>query len=144
VEKGRFWPPEPSGVKGNRAGAAAAPALALGRHPAWNRPMLVGWTTLPSRDQAERLAAAAVAGGLAACAQVEGPVASHYRWEGRLERAEEFRLCLKFLPRQLEALEAFLLHEHPYSTPEWIVVRAERVAEKYLSWAEASSTKSNL
>ena len=106
--------------------------------------MLIGWTTLPTRDRAERLAAGAVSAGLAACAQVDGPVTSHYRWEGRLERTEEFRLSLKFLPGQLAALEAFILREHPYENPEWIVVQAERVAEKYLSWAEANSSTTNL
>ena len=29
---------------------------------------------------------------------------------------------------------------HPYDTPEWIVIRAEKVSEKYLSWAEANLT----
>jgi periplasmic divalent cation tolerance protein len=37
-------------------------------------------------------------------------------------------------------LEAWILAEHPYETPEWIVVRAEHVAEKYLSWARTSSS----
>jgi periplasmic divalent cation tolerance protein len=32
------------------------------------------------------------------------------------------------------------LATHPYDTPEWLVVRAERVAEKYLSWAQANSS----
>jgi periplasmic divalent cation tolerance protein len=102
--------------------------------------MLLAWTTVSTRAEADRLAASAVAGGLAACAQIDGPIVSHYRWQGKTERAEEFRLCFKALPAQAAALEAHVLAAHPYDTPEWIVVRAERVAEKYLSWAEANSS----
>ena len=32
-----------------------------------------------------------------------------------------------------------LLAAHPYETPEWLVVGAEHVGEKYLSWVEAKS-----
>ena len=106
--------------------------------------MFIAWTTLGTREAADRLAADVVARGLAACAQVEGPVVSHYRWGGRQERAEEFRLCLKCLPDRLAALEQHVLAHHPYSTPEWIVVRAERVGEKYLSWAGSNSTHTPL
>ena len=101
--------------------------------------MLLAWTTVASRTDAERLATDVVAAGLAACVQIDGPVVSHFRWEGRSDRVEEFRLCFKFMPEQLLALEQHVLSEHPYDTPEWLVVRAEHVGEKYLSWAEANS-----
>jgi periplasmic divalent cation tolerance protein len=102
--------------------------------------MLIAWTTLANRDRAEELARAAIEQGLAACVQIDGPSVSHYLWQGRPERAEEFRLCFKFLPAQQKALEAWLFAHHPYDTPEWIVLRAESVGEKYLSWAKANST----
>ncbi|HWA84943.1 MAG TPA: divalent-cation tolerance protein CutA [Opitutus sp.] len=102
--------------------------------------MLIAWTTVARREDAERLAAETVALGLAACVQIDGPSVAHYRRQGRAERAEEFRLTFKFLPNHLPALEACVLGNHPYDTPEWLVVRAEHVAEKYLSWAEANST----
>lgn len=90
--------------------------------------------------QAERLAAGLVEARLAACVQVDGPITSHYRWEGRIQRGVEYRLTIKFMAeRQLE-LEAWLLTRHPYETPEWVVVAADHVAEKYLSWARANST----
>ena len=103
--------------------------------------MYIAWTSLGTRADAEKLAADVVALGLAACVQVEGPIGSHYVWQGRPERTEEFRLCLKCLPHKLSPLEAYVLAQHPYSTPEWIVVRAEHVGEKYLSWAGANPTK---
>jgi periplasmic divalent cation tolerance protein len=46
----------------------------------------------------------------------------------------------KCLPQLLEALEQRVLATHPYDTPEWIAVQADRVGEKYLSWAEANTS----
>lgn len=106
--------------------------------------MLLAWTTVASAADADRLAADAVARGLAVCVQTEGPVTSHYQWEGRQERATEWRLCFKFLPGQQAALEAWLHSGHPYAVPEWVVVRAEHLGEKYLSWALAAGNKSSL
>lgn len=102
--------------------------------------MLLAWTTVANRADAERLAADAIAQNLAVCVQVDGPVTSHYRWQGRDERAEEFRLCFKLFEAHAAALEQKIVAAHPYESPEWIVVRAERVGEKYLSWANANST----
>ena len=102
--------------------------------------MLIAWTSVDSEKIAESLAAGLIEARLAACVQIDGPIASHFRWEGRPQRAVEYRLTIKFLPeRQLE-LEAWMTSRHPYATPEWVVVEAEHVAEKYLSWARANST----
>jgi periplasmic divalent cation tolerance protein len=102
--------------------------------------MFIAWTTVASRDDAERLATDVVARNLAVCVQIDGPIVSHYRWQGQAERSEEFRLSFKCVPAHLEPLEQRVLAIHPYETPEWLVVRAERVGEKYLSWATANSS----
>ena len=102
--------------------------------------MFVAWTTVGNRSDADRLAASAVAQNLAVCVQIDGPIVSHYRWEGKDERSEEFRLAFKCLRARLPALEQHVLATHPYQTPEWLVVEASRVGEKYLSWAEANSS----
>jgi periplasmic divalent cation tolerance protein len=100
--------------------------------------MYIAWTTAPSRDSAESLAQSAVLKRLVACAQVEGPITSMYFWNGKLERSEEYRLTFKFADAQLADLERHVLAQHPYDTPEWIVILADRVGEKYLSWAQPS------
>ena len=102
--------------------------------------MLIAWTTVATRADADRLAAEIIGQRLAACVQIEGPVTSTYHWDGKVERAEEFRLCLKFLPSQSAALSLWMQSHHPYQTPEWIVVQAAEVGEKYLSWARSNST----
>lgn len=103
-------------------------------------PLLVAWTTVSTQSDADALATSAVELGLAACVQIDAPMASIYRWAGKMERAEEFRLTFKFLPAQLAGLEKHVRERHPYETPEWIVVPAISVGEKYLSWARANSS----
>lgn len=102
--------------------------------------MFIAWTTVATRTDADRIAADVIAKNLAVCAQIEGPITSHYRWKGRDARDQEFRLCFKALSSHVTALEKHVTETHPYETPEWIVVRAEHVGEKYLSWAGANST----
>ena len=103
-------------------------------------PMYLIWTSVGNHTDADRIAADVVDRRLAACVQVEGPIVSHYRWQGRQERAEEFRLCFKCVPEGLPALEEYVFSVHPYEVPEWIAIPAERVGEKYLSWARVNST----
>ena len=100
--------------------------------------MFVAWTTVPSADLAHQLAAKAVEARLAVCVQIEGPITSHYLWQGVQEKSAEHRLTFKVLPETLSALETWLRSQHPYEIPEWIVVKAEHVGEKYLSWARAN------
>ena len=125
--------PTPTAVKGEFP--ACAPETP---DKAWK--MFVGWTTVAKREDAERLAADAVARGLAVCVQIDGPVTSHYCWAGKDLREEEFRLCFKFPAENAPALERHIHAIHPYETPEWIVVEARHVSEKYLSWAKSNPT----
>lgn len=102
--------------------------------------LLIGWTTVANRDQGVKIADTLVSAGLVACAQIEGPVTSVYQWEGDLHRDEEYRVTLKFSAAAADQVEQRVLDLHPYDTPQWIVVKAEHVTEKYLSWAMANSS----
>ena len=58
--------------------------------------MLIATTTVASSREAEHLAAACIEQNLAVCAQVEGPIHSHYVWQGR-------RTVAQALPRPEDA-----------------------------------------
>ena len=94
----------------------------------------VAWTTLPTRAEAEQLAAGAVAAGLAACAQVEGPLRSHYIWEGQVQAEEEYRVTFKLAGRQATDLSTWVHGRHPYAVPQWLVVTAVGVSPGYRAW----------
>ena len=59
---------------------------------------------------------------LAACAQVAGPVASMYWWDGGLERAEEWLVLLKLPVDRYDELATFLTERHSYDEPEIIAL----------------------
>jgi len=95
-------------------------------------------TTIDSREAAERLGAILVEERLAACAQVTGPIASTYRWEGRVDRATEWYCHLKTTSARLSDLEARLRAVHPYQLPEIIAVPISAGHPAYLAWIEDS------
>jgi periplasmic divalent cation tolerance protein len=76
---------------------------------------------------------------LAACAQVLGPQASIYRWNGRVERATEWRLEVKTASARLTALERRLLELHPYDVPECVALPIIHGSDAYLRWLAEES-----
>lgn len=86
-----------------------------------------------------KIATATVEQGLAVCVQIDPPTESIYRWNGETNRDLEHRLWLKCLSQNLEGLRQEVFKSHPYDTPQWIVVEAVKVDEKYLKWAKETS-----
>ncbi|MBK1877171.1 divalent-cation tolerance protein CutA [Pelagicoccus mobilis] len=92
-------------------------------------------TTVSNKREAQALASQIVEKRLAACVQLDSPVTSFYRWKGKVEQDEEIRMQI-FAPAQtLDELTKFVTENHPYDTPKWICIEAEKVSEKYLKWA---------
>lgn len=94
--------------------------------------------TSPNLKTARRLAQCALKARLIACANLVPKIESHYRWQGKLESGAEVLLILKTRRTNLRKLEALLLAEHPYDTPEFIVLVLHSGSEKYLAWLAES------
>ncbi|MDG5487895.1 divalent-cation tolerance protein CutA [Sphingomonas sp. BGYR3] len=79
------------------------------------------YTTLDSVDRAADIAGTVVEERLAACAQVLAPITSTYRWQGKVETAQEWPLLLKVASTDAERLIERLGVLHPYDLPviEW-------------------------
>ncbi len=105
--------------------------------------MMIAWTTVSSRPEANRLARGAVEKDLATCAQIDSEIISYYRWEGKLEEGHEFRVWFKYMPANASALQTWVMATHTYETPQWIEISAENVGQKYLSWAVANFTSAS-
>lgn len=95
-------------------------------------------TTLPDREASDRLARAAVEERLAACAQIEGPVASTYRWQEGVETATEWYCHFKTSAARLPALMSRIRELHPYDVPEIIAVPLLDGDAAYLGWIRDS------
>jgi periplasmic divalent cation tolerance protein len=105
----------------------------------FSSPFLTVMTTTDSEEVAQRLARGAVEARLAACAQVEGPVLSVYRWQGAIESEPEWRVLYKTTAARYEALEAHIRGGHPYETPEIIATEVVRGSAGYLEWLAAET-----
>ncbi len=94
----------------------------------------IALTTLSSREQAGQLAETLVEERLAACVNVLGPVASIYRWEGKVARDEEVLLLIKTTEAGVAPLKTRVLELHPYDTPEFLAFEVGAGAPDYLAW----------
>ena len=86
---------------------------------------------------AEQIAGTLVEEGLAACVTLLPGARSIYRWQGRLERAEECVLLIKTRADAYPALERRLLALHPYDIPELLALPVLAGNPAYLKWLEA-------
>ncbi|MBM3390404.1 MAG: divalent-cation tolerance protein CutA [Betaproteobacteria bacterium] len=91
-------------------------------------------TTLPDAETARALAAQLVEQRLAACVSIQSPCQSVYRWEGRIEDAEEVPLLIKTSAARYAVLEEAIRAYHPYELPEIVAVRIDRGLPGYLAW----------
>ena len=97
--------------------------------------LFIGWTTCDNQDVAERLANDIVERKLAACVKLES-IRSIYRYDGEIHQGSEIRLCIKFTQSKMYEMEAYIRANHPYKTPEWIVIKPTFVSKSYLKWAQ--------
>ena len=94
--------------------------------------------TAPDLKTARRLAQAALVARLIACANLAPKIESHYRWQGKLERSAEVLMIMKTTQVHLVALEKLIMAQHPYDTPEFVVLNLAGGAKKYLAWLTES------
>ncbi|BBO30859.1 divalent-cation tolerance protein CutA [Lacipirellula parvula] len=97
-------------------------------------------TTAGSREEADRIATALVDRSLAACVQIVGPMQSVYRWQGQIDRSEEWLCQIKTTRQHYAAVEAAIRELHSYECPEVIATPIVAGSAAYLQWlAEQTS-----
>ena len=90
--------------------------------------------------QAKLIARSAVEKRLAACVSIlRSPIESHYRWNGKVEKARELLLLIKTTARRLGALEREVKRLHSYDVPEFIVVPIVAGSKAYLDWLDENT-----
>ncbi len=90
--------------------------------------------TAPDLKTARKLARLALGARLAACANLVPGLESHYWWQGKMERSREVLILFKTVQSRLGKLEKLVVTEHPYDTPEFVVLSVSRGNERYLRW----------
>ncbi len=103
-----------------------------------NSKFAVVLVTAPDLKTGRKLARAALEARLVACVNLMPRIESHYWWQGIIERGAEALLVMKTTTARLAALEKLIMANHPYSTPEFIVLPIARGNRRYLDWMQAS------
>ncbi|KXK57236.1 MAG: divalent-cation tolerance protein CutA [Chlorobi bacterium] len=96
--------------------------------------IIVVLITAPSVDVAQQIAATLVEERLAACCTILPAVRSVYRWEGRVEDAEEVLVLVKTAQEFFPQLQQRVLELHPYQLPEVIAVPVVAGLAGYVDW----------
>ena len=91
-------------------------------------------TSVGSGQEAEAIAEALVQRRLAGCVQIVGPVQSVYRWQGAVERAEEWLCVAKTTKGKYAGVEDAIRELHSYECPEIIATEIAAGNADYLQW----------
>lgn len=97
------------------------------------------YVTAPDPGTAGAIARAAVEEGLAACANFWPGMVSVYRWEGKIEEAQETVLILKTRAALLPALAARVAELHSYAVPCVVGLPVSGGHGPYLDWLRTES-----
>ena len=90
--------------------------------------------TFPDVEKARQIGTVIVERQLAACVNLIPKIESIYRWEGKVERADEVLGVFKVSESNYASLEAALGELHPYEVPEVIAVDVMAGLPAYLQW----------
>jgi periplasmic divalent cation tolerance protein len=100
-------------------------------------------STAGSAEEARKIAGHLVERRLAACVNIVPQIESIYRWQGKVESAQEWLLLIKTTAEKFPAVRDAIRELHSYELPECIVVNIEDGSPEYLRWLADSVAKAS-
>ena|SRR6202035_2473716 len=91
-------------------------------------------TTAGSQEEARKIANALVERRLAACVNIVPHVESIYRWQGKIETAEEWLLLIKTQGELFDRVRNTVKELHSYDLPECVMLEVTAGSQEYLDW----------
>lgn len=92
------------------------------------------YATFGSDEEARRIARTVVEERLAACANILGPCHSIYRWQGKIEEAQEVAALFKTRADAAPRLIARIAELHSYNVPAAVVWPIAETLPDYGAW----------
>jgi periplasmic divalent cation tolerance protein len=97
------------------------------------------YATFGSDEEARRIGRTVVEERLAACVNILGPCHSIYRWQGRIEEAQEVAALFKATAGGAELLIRRIGELHSYDVPAAVVWPIAEAPENYRRWVMENS-----
>lgn len=97
------------------------------------------YAVFANAEEAERIGRVAVEERLAACVNILGPVRSIYRWEGKVESADEVAAVFKTGSTRADALITRIAGLHSYAVPCIATWPIDKILSTYAAWVEEST-----
>ena len=97
------------------------------------------YAVFANAEEAERIGRAMVEERLAACVNILGPIRSIYRWQGKIETAEEVAAIFKTHHWNGDPLIERIAELHSYEVPcieSWPI---NKILRSYADWVEDNS-----
>jgi periplasmic divalent cation tolerance protein len=98
---------------------------------------IVVLVTTASKNEAESIAQLLLEHKLIACANIIGPVVSHFHWSEKIEQAEEFLMLMKSRADLFERISAEVRKIHSYELPEVLAIPIVAGSVSYLEWLDS-------
>lgn len=98
------------------------------------------YATFANGEEAERIGRAMIDAGLAACINILAPCRSIYRWQGKIESADEVPALFKTRPDQIDDLIAAIAKLHSYSVPAIVAWPIVQAGPGYAEWVASGQT----
>lgn len=100
---------------------------------------IVVYITVPTEEEASRIAKTIVEERIAGCVNIVKGIRSIYNWQGKIEDDEELLMIIKTQRHLFERLKRRVKELHSYTVPEIIALPIIEGSEDYLKWLKEVS-----
>lgn len=100
---------------------------------------IIVYVVTKNKAEAHAIAEAAVSTHLAACANIIEGMTSLFRWQGKIQRAQETIVILKTRQQLFTALKREILKHHSYECPCIVSWPIKSGHTPYLRWLQAET-----
>lgn len=99
---------------------------------------IVVLVTVGSKLEGEKITQNLLSQKIIACANVVGPITSHFHWAGKIDRAEEYLVIMKSRIDLFDELSERVVAMHSYEVPEILALPILSASRSYIDWLEQS------